>query len=759
MVASARGEELVGLEYEGPFDGLPAQEGVVHRVIPWDDVVLDEGTGIVHIAPGAGAEDFELSRVHDLPVLAPIDEAGVFVAGYGPFEGLSTGEAAELIVEALREREILVEAGTIVHRYPTCWRCGTPLVFRVVDDWFIACDEIRGQMLDANAAVEWTPPQYGKRMDDWLRNMDDWNISRKRYFGLPLPFYPCDCGQLNVIGSRAELEERATGGLEQLQELHRPWIDEVPIRCESCNEEVRRVTEVGDAWLDAGIVPFSTLGWENPVWVEHGNATGAAAGLTGADLPDHAYWETWFPADWVSEMREQIRLWFYSISFMAVTLTGRLPYRSVLTYEKLLDEHGREMHRSWGNSIPADEAFERMGADAMRWQFCEQNPSQNIRFGYGPANEVKRRLLTLWHSASFLIDYANIEEFRPRWDDLATVPANAELRPLDRWLLARTQALVARCEAGYAEYETPRIAYEVESFVDDLSNWYIRRSRPRFWGGDETALRTLWVALAQVLRVMAPLLPFLSDHLWRNLVAEACEGAPDSVHLAGWPEVVDELVDDELLSEMAEVRRVVALGHQARAHSGIKLRQPLRRLVVQGADGISGHARELGDELNVKDVEFGPVEATELRVKPNLPILGPKLGKELGPVRSALEAGEFEELEGGRLRVNGQELAPEEVLVERRGKEGWAVAGEDGLTVALDLALDPELELEGRARELIHRVNGMRKEAGLELTDRIVLTLPEAESDLLGHAERIKEETLAVRIETDDAEAPSIAKA
>jgi isoleucyl-tRNA synthetase len=759
VVASARGEELVGLEYEGPFDGLPAQEEVVHRVIPWDEVVLDEGTGIVHIAPGAGAEDFELSRVHDLPVLAPIDEAGVFVAGYGPFEGLSTDEAAELIVEALREREILVEAGTIVHRYPTCWRCGTPLVFRVVDDWFIACDEIRGQMLDANAAVAWTPPQYGKRMDDWLRNMGDWNISRKRYFGLPLPFYPCECGQLNVIGSRAELEERATGGLGQLQELHRPWIDEVPIRCESCNEEVHRVTEVGDAWLDAGIVPFSTLGWENPVWVEHGNATGAAAGLTGADLPDHAYWETWFPADWVSEMREQIRLWFYSISFMAVTLTGRLPYRSVLTYEKQLDEHGREMHRSWGNAIPADEAFERMGADAMRWQFCEQNPSQNIRFGYGPANEVKRRLLTLWHSASFLIEYANIEEFRPRWDDLGTVPANAELRPLDRWLLARTQALVVRCEAGYAEYETPRIAYEVESFVDDLSNWYIRRSRSRFWGGDETALRTLWVALAQVLRVMAPLLPFLSDHLWRNLVADACEGAPDSVHLAGWPEVVEELVDDELLAEMAEVRRVVALGHQARAHSGIKLRQPLRRLVVQGADGISGHAHELGDELNVKDVEFGPVEATELRVKPNLPILGPKLGKELGPVRSALEAGEFEELDGGRLRVNGHELAPEEVLVERRGKEGWAVAGEDGLTVALDLALDPELELEGRARELIHRVNGMRKEAGLELTDRIVLTLPEAESDLLGHAERIKEETLAVRIETDDAEAPSIARA
>jgi isoleucyl-tRNA synthetase len=747
VVASARGDELVGLEYDGPFDGLPAQEGVVHRVIPWDEVALDEGTGIVHIAPGAGAEDFELSRVHDLPVLSPIDEAGRFVSGYGPYEGLSTGEVAELIVEALREREILVEAGTIVHRYPTCWRCGTPLVFRVVDDWFIACDEIRGQMLDANAKVEWTPSNYGKRMDDWLRNMGDWNISRKRYFGLPLPFYPCGCGKLNVIGSRAELEERATGGLEQLQELHRPWIDEVPIRCEDCNEEVRRVTEVGDAWLDAGIVPFSTLGWENAEWVPQGNGTGAAAGLTKADLPDHAYWEKWFPANWVSEMREQIRLWFYSISFMAVTLTGRLPYRSVLTYEKLLDEHGREMHRSWGNAIPADEAFDSMGADVMRWQFCEQNPSQNLRFGYGPANEVKRRILTLWHSASFFVTYANVEKFHPRWEDVTGVPAGAELQPLDRWVLARVQELVAECEAGYEESWTPRVAREVEAFVDDLSNWYIRRSRSRFWNGDETALRTLWVALVQVLRVMAPLMPFLSDHLWRNLAAE---GAPDSVHLAGWPEQVAELRDEALVAEMAEVRRVVTLGHQARAHSGIKLRQPLRRLIVQGADGASSNAEEIADELSVKEVEFGPVEATELRVKPNLPVLGPKLGKELGAVRAALEVGKFEELDDGRLRVDGHELSPDEVLVERRGKEGWAVVGEHGLTVALDLALDPELELEGRVRDLIHRVNAMRKEAELELTDRIVLTLPRDDEDLLTHEDWIKRETLADRIELGD---------
>jgi isoleucyl-tRNA synthetase len=346
-----RGEELVGLEYAGPFYDLPAQQGVVHGVIPWDEVALNEGTGIVHIAPGAGAEDFELSRVHDLPVLAPIDEAGRMVAGYGELEGLSTDEVAEPIIAALREGGLLVEAGRIVHRYPICWRCKTPLVFRVVDDWFIGCDEIRQPLLDENAKVEWTPSFYSKRMDDWLRNMGDWNISRKRYFGLPLPFYPCACGHLNVIGSKAELEERATGGLDQLQELHLPWIDEVPIRCEQCGEEVRRIPEVGDAWLDAGIVPYSTLGWKNEQARPAGNGTGAAAGLTGADLPDHEYWEKWFPADWVSESREQIRLWFYSMCFMSVTLEGRTPYERVLAYERVRDETGREMHKSTGNAI------------------------------------------------------------------------------------------------------------------------------------------------------------------------------------------------------------------------------------------------------------------------------------------------------------------------------------------------------------------------------------------------------------------------
>ena len=749
---SARGEELVGLEYEGPFDDLDAQQGIVHRVIPWADVSLEEGSGIVHIAPGAGTEDFELSRIHDLPVLVPIDEAGVIVEGYGVFTGLSTEEVEEPVIEELRRRELLVEASRIVHRYPTCWRCGTPLLFRVVDDWFISAEEIRQPMLDANATVEWTPAFYSKRMDDWLRNMGDWNISRKRYFGLPLPLYPCACGHLNVVGSRAELEERATAGLEGLKELHRPWIDDVVIRCEQCGEEVRRVTEVGDAWLDAGIVPFSTLGWDNPEWKSGGYATGAADGLTGADLPDHSYWEEWFPADWVSEMREQIRLWFYSLSFMSVTLTGRAAYQRVLTYEKLLDETGREMHRSWGNSIEVDEALDRMGADVMRWQFCEAPPHQNIKFGYGPGHEVRRRLLTFWNSVGFLVTYANIEGFRPRY-----LEAPADGRPLDRWLLARTNAFVASMEAAYERYWTPSIMEEFESFVDDVSNWYIRRSRRRFYSFDEAAFQTLWYALVQAIRAVAPVMPFLADHLWQALVSGPCEDAPDSVFLAGWPEAGE--YDQAVLAEIAEVRRVVELGRQARSTSGLKLRQPLRRLVVHGVNLSDEHAAELREELRVKEIEHADVEAEELVIKPNLPVLGPRLGKELGAVRSALAAGEYEEVDGG-FRVAGYDLGPEDVLVERRGKEGWALASDGAVTVGLDTRLDDELLLEGRVLDLIHRLNTMRREAGLELTDRIVVTLPASESDLLErHADWIKSEVLAIEIRLDGGSAePQIAR-
>ncbi len=436
-----KGSELVGWTYRGPFDDLPSSEGVEHRVIPWDEVSLEEGSGIVHIAPGAGQEDFELGRIHGLPVLSPVDESGRFYDSYGWLHGLSTTEAADQIVGWLAEKGVLLEAGAYLHRYPHCWRCDTPLIWRVTDDWMIAVDELRPALLEANSTVEWTPEYMGKRMDDWLRNMGDWNISRRRFYGLPLPIYECECGHVNLVGSKAELAERAVSGLDQLEELRRPWVDEVPIRCEGCGEAVRRIPEVGDVWLDAGIVPFSTLGWENPESIPQGYATGAANGLTTADLPDHAYWEQWFPADWVSEMREQIRLWFYSQLFMSVALVGRAPFQRVLGYEKMLDEHGREMHGSWGNMIEAEDAFKRMGADVMRWQYCAQPPDRNLLFGFGPAHEIQRKLLTLWNSVKFLTDYANIAGWQPSWVDArGAAPAASCSRSTAGWSRARTRS-------------------------------------------------------------------------------------------------------------------------------------------------------------------------------------------------------------------------------------------------------------------------------------------------------------------------------
>jgi isoleucyl-tRNA synthetase len=737
----APGRELVGLRYRGPFDDLPPAAHLEHRIIAWEDVTMDQGTGVVHIAPGCGGEDFELSRVHDLPVLTPVDESGRFYDDYGWLHGLTTTEAADQIVGRLGETGFLVEAGLYTHAYPHCWRCDTPLIFRLSDDWFISVESIRPKLLEENAKVVWVPEYMGKRMDDWLRNMGDWNISRRRYYGLPLPFYPCGCGHLNVVGSKAELRERAVEGFEQLEELRRPWIDRVPISCAACGEPVTRIPEVGDVWLDAGIVPFATLGWENPEWIPEGYATGAARGLTTADLPDHSYWEAWFPADWVSEMREQIRLWFYSQFFMSVALVGSSPYRRVLAYEKMLDEHGREMHASWGNTIPAEEAFGQMGADVMRWQYCAQPPDRNLLFGFGPAHEIKRRLLTFWHSVKFLVDYGNIEGFAPEWGRLEP---DVELRPLDRWLVERTKLLVGEAQAGYEATLTVDVIRAFEAFVDDVSNWYIRRSRRRFYSFDEAAFRTLWYALVQSLRVVAPVMPFLADHLWRNLVQDG----PASVHLAPWPE--EPAPDGELLAEIAEVRRVVELGRQARSSSQLKLRQPLRRLIVAGASGSAhGHADEIADELRVKEVTFGDVEASELRVKPNLPVLGPKLGAALRDVRELLARGEFEELEGGRFQVDGHVLEPEEVLVERIGLEGWAVASDAGVTVALDTALDDDLRIEARFYDWVHQVNVLRRESGLAITDRIRLWIPDAEL-VERYGERIAAETLAVSLETGD---------
>src|SRR4051794_2003901 len=609
-----KGSDLVGLRYHGPFDDLEAQADVDHRVVGWDEVSLDEGTGIVHIAPGCGAEDFELGQREGLATIVPVDESGAFYEGFGWLHGRHTADAAQQIIEELGQRGRLVDAGEITHRYPVCWRCGTELIYRLVDEWFIRSDPVREPMIEVAREVEWTPPQYGKRMEDWLRNMGDWCISRKRYWGLPLPFYFCEDGHMTVIGSKEELAREAVRGMDAVEELHRPWIDEVVISCGECGKEATRLHDVGDCWLDAGIVPFSTLGWRSPEHVPGGYGTGAGRGLTMADLPSHEEWELWFPADWVSEMREQIRLWFYSMLFMSVVLEGRSPYRRVLTYEKVNDETGRPMHKSWGNAIWFDDAVETMGADVMRWMYAGQTPSQNLNFGYGPAEQVKRRLLTLWNTYAFFVTYASIDAYEPRAALLEDGPDGEALRPLDRWLLALTQQLVGECRSALDAYDSPRLVRAVEGYVDDLSNWYVRLSRQRFWRSGEEADKqaaydTLWYALCQLLRCVAPAMPFLTDEVLQDLVRDGWPGAGESVHLAGHPAAHPMLDDSALLAEMESVRAVAGLGREARSGANIKLRQPLAEVIVATDDPVrrdhaARHVDLIANELAVKRVRL-----------------------------------------------------------------------------------------------------------------------------------------------------------
>ncbi len=736
-VGRVPGRELVGLTYRGPFDEFESQQGVVHRVIAWEEVGETEGTGIVHIAPGCGAEDYELSKVENLPVLVPLDEAGNYVPGYGMLSDRNVREVNPLIFASLRDKGLLERLEEYTHRYPTCWRCKSELVFRLSEEWYISVDEIRPRMKRAADTVCWVPPSAGKRMQDWLDNMGDWNISRRRYWGLPLPFYPCAaCGELTVIGSLQELRERALSGLEHLSELHRPWIDEVVIACARCGAPTRRITEVGDAWLDAGIVPFSTLYY----------------------LQDPAYWRQWFPADFITEMREQIRLWFYSMLFMSVALEDRSPYQAVLAYEKLMDEHGEPMHRSKGNAIWFDEAVERMGADVMRWMYASQNITQNLLFGYTPAREVTQKLLTLWNVYAFFVLYAREDRFVPAPE--RHVPHHQRAL-LDRWILSRFAALVAAVRETLDNYDPGPATVAVERFVDDLSTWYVRRSRRRFWKSANdrdkwAAYQTLYEVLVGLVRLLAPIMPFLTEELYQNLVRSVDPSAPDSVHLTDYP-VPDEAARDTALEQAVDLaREIVALGRAARSAAQIRVRQPLAKLLVRLPDRQAtldpALVEEIADELNVKQVELvGDLGyAVQQVATPRPELLGPKYGRRYPEISKALREGRFTVLPGGRVAVEGVELEPGEVTLSTRGLPGYQVEEADGILVALDTTLTEPLVLEGQAREIVRHIQDLRKEAGFEVADRIVVGY-ETLGDHAGlreaittHRDYIARETLAV---------------
>ncbi len=751
VLEELQGSALLGWHYSGPFDYLPAESDIDHIVIPWADVSAEEGTGLVHIAPGCGAEDFALGKEFGLPAVAPIDANGTYLDGFGWLTGRNVQDVGEDIIADLKSRGTLYRVETIEHRYPTCWRCHTPLVFRLVDEWFISMDPLREPMMDVTRQIRWIPGFGLDRELDWLRNMRDWMISKKRYWGLALPFWICPNDHLTVIGGKEELFERGLTGLEDLESPHRPWIDEVTIRCDTCGEIAHRIPDVGNPWLDAGIVPYSTIDYSS----------------------DPAYWREWFPADFITEsFPGQFRNWFYSMLAMSTVLQDTPPFRTVLGYGLMRDETGREMHKSWGNLIPFDEAANRAGADSMRWLFAEHDPEKNLNFGWGPLEDVKRRLLVLWNTYSFFVTYASVDGWTPEAD--APEPAQRPL--LDRWILARLNELVLDVRAGLDSYDPMHPARAIDQFIEDLSTWYVRRSRRRFWKAETdtdkmAAYSSLYECLTTLARLMAPFVPFLSETLYQNLVRGAGEDAPISVHLTDYPVARESLIDRELLAAMSAAQRVVALGRAARDTSGYRVRQPLARISVVTPDAASReHVQSLRDvileELNVKDLAFasGADQYMEYSVKPNLPVLGPKYGKRLGGIRQALgrlsPLTVVETVQRGRpvtVDVDGEaiQLTPDEILTSAREREGFAAAASDGFLVALDTELTRDLIHEGWAREVVRRMNEWRKAAGFNVEDRIRVgysASPELGETIAEYHDYICDETLAVELQPGELE-------
>ncbi len=692
-------------------------------MIAWDEVSPAEGTGLVHTAPGAGKEDFALSGPNDLDVIAPINEFGHYVEGYDWLSDEYVHDVATKIEQNLRDKGMLYRSQQYTHRYPVCWRCGTDLVFRLVDEWFISIDGIRDRLKEVTREINWYPSFGMERELDWLTNMDDWMISKKRYWGLALPIWVCDdCGHFDVIGSEAELKERAVEGWEEFDgnTPHRPYIDHVKIACEKCDGTASRIADVGNPWLDAGIVALSTLDYRH----------------------DRDHWRKWYPADMITEsFPGQFRNWFYALLTESTIVTDEKPTRNIFTYALMRDEKGEEMHKSKGNAIWFDDAAEEIGVDVMRWLFATVTPSSNLNFGYHTTDEIRRRfILPLWNSYAFFATYARLDGWTP---DQQPSPEDRTL--LDRWILSRLNQLTATVRERIEAFDPTTAAREIEHFVvEELSNWYIRRNRRRFWkpesDADKTAAyATLYEALTTSIRLLAPFVPFITEEIYQNLVVSVSDGVPSSVHLTDYPVANSEMIDEDLSRDMTAVLQVVRLGRAARSEANLKVRQPLPAVLVHSQDPRDAQAvvrlkEQILDELNVKDVraleELSDVVSWD--VKPNLPVLGPKYGKKLGAIRKALgaldaevvaaKANAGEPISLGEIDGDVLELEPTEVLVSLRKREGFAAAQGDGATVALDTELTEELIQEGMARDFVRGVQDARKRMDLRIEETIDVT-------------------------------------
>ena len=717
VLETYKGSDLEYKEYEPLFDCakeiIEKQHKKAHYIVCDTYVTMTDGTGIVHIAPAFGEDDAAVGRKYDLPFVQLVDGKGELTKET-PYAGIFVKKADPMVLKDLDEKGLLFDAPKFEHEYPHCWRCDTPLIYYARESWFIKMTAVKDDLIRNNNTVNWIPESIGKgRFGDWLENIQDWGISRNRYWGTPLPVWECECGHQECIGSRAELAERSGNPNDAKVELHRPYIDAVTFKCPDCGKEMHRVPEVIDCWFDSGAMPFAQHHYP---------------------FENKDVFEKQFPAKFISEAVDQTRGWFYSLMAESTLLFNKAPYENVIVLGHVQDENGQKMSKSKGNAVDPFDALETYGADAIRWYFYTSSaPWIPKRFSGKLVQEGQRKFMgTLWNTYAFFVLYANIDQF----DATKYTLDYEKLSVMDKWLLSKLNSAIKGTDENLANYRIPEAAKVLDEFVDDMSNWYVRRSRDRFWAkGMEqdkiNAYMTLYTALVEICKAAAPMIPFMTEEIYQNLVRSINTEAPESIHLCDFPAVNDAWIDKDLEKNMDEVLKIVVMGRACRNSANIKNRQPIGNMYVKAPNVLPEYFVEIiEDELNVKKVNFTEdVSAyTSYTFKPQLRTVGPKYGKFLGQIQKALA-----ELDGNKamaeLKADGVltlpsvsddvKLSEEDLLITMTQMEGYVTEGDNTVTVVLDTNLTPELVEEGFVREIISKIQTMRKEAGFEVMDKI----------------------------------------
>ena len=748
ILETYKGSDLENKEYEPLFDFakdiIAKQHKKAYYVTCDTYVTMGDGTGVVHIAPAFGEDDAQVGRKYDLPFVQLVNGKGEMTEET-PYAGVFCKKADPMVLKDLEEKGLLFDAPKFEHSYPHCWRCDTPLIYYARESWFIKMTAVKDDLVRNNNTVNWIPESIGKgRFGDWLENIQDWGISRNRYWGTPLNVWECECGHQECIGSRAELAEKSGNPDAAQVELHRPYIDAVTIKCPDCGKEMHRVPEVIDCWFDSGAMPFAQHHYP---------------------FENKEVFEQQFPAKFISEAVDQTRGWFYSLMAESTLLFNKAPYENVIVLGHVQDENGQKMSKSKGNAVDPFEALEQYGADAIRWYFyINSAPWLPNRFHGKAVQEGQRKFMsTLWNTYAFYVLYAEIDQF-----DATKYTLDYEKLPvMDKWLLSKLNTLVKTVDENLGNYRIPEAARALDSFVDEMSNWYVRRSRDRFWAkGMEqdkiNAYMTLYTALVNISKAAAPMIPFMTEEIYQNLVRSIDPEAPESIHLCDFPAADESQIDQELESNMEKVLKLVVMGRACRNTANIKNRQPIGQMYVKAGFDLPEFYQEIvRDELNVKEITFTQeVRAfTSYTFKPQLKTVGPKYGKMLGGIKTTLSQidgnAAMDELNANdslKLDVNGQQITlfREDLLIETAQTEGYVSEDDNGITVVLDTNLTEELRREGFVREIISKVQTMRKEAGFEVMDKIGVTYEgtdRAEEIFAENAEEIGQETLALTVE------------